>query len=276
MQTAAVEIEKVGNRVLQETIKDRMQVLENIVTDKTKEIKKAPKGLVNIAKTDKRVRYYYKKSSSSKKRKYLKQEEHTLIAQLCQKDYDERVVKAAKKELQILKQMYEAYPAVKAEDVYEKLHRDRKVHVMPIVLSDEEFVADWEAVEYQGNTYMFGNSDYYTERGERVRSKTEILIANALNRNNIPYRYEYPLYLSGYNTVYPDFTVLNVKKRKEYYWEHLGMMDEPSYVEKALNKLRMYERNNIYPGDNLILTHETAANPIDSRSIEQMIQHYLL
>ena len=109
-----------------------------------------------------------------------------------------------------------------------------------------------------------------------MRSKTEILIANALNKFGIPYHYECPLYLEGYGIVHPDFTALNIRLRKLYYWEHNGMMDDPDYLENALYRITMYEKNDIYPGDKLIITHETSTRPINSKSIEAMIQKFLL
>lgn len=86
-----------------------------------------------------------------------------------------------------------------------------------------------------------------------------------------PYRYECPLQLK----VYPDFTVLNVKERKEIYWEHLGMMDDLDYVENALRKITLYEKNGIFTGDSLILTYETKKNPINQKVVRGMIQRYL-
>ena len=106
-------------------------------------------------------------------------------------------------------------------------------------------------------------------------SLSRLHIADLLNKEGIPYRYEYPILLSGLGTVYPDFTVLNVKRRKELYWEHLGMMDDPEYVEKALQKIAMYEENGIFPGESLILTYETRMNPISPKIVNLMISQYL-
>ena len=39
---------------------------------------------------------------------------------------------------------------------------------------------------------------------------------------SIPYKYECPLQLSNGMIIYPDFTVLDVKRRKVWYWEHRG------------------------------------------------------
>ena len=76
-------------------------------------------------------------------------------------------------------------------------------------------------------------------------SKSEIILADLLNRNGIPYRYEYPVHLKGWGKVYPDFTLLDVRKRREIYWEHFGMMDDSEYAEKAIqNYLTNYPEVN--------------------------------
>ena len=61
-----------------------------------------------------------------------------------------------------------------------------------------------------------------TENGERVRSKSEKILADYFYRQNILYKYEKPLYLKGYGTVYPDFTFLSSKTGKEIYWNMRG------------------------------------------------------
>ena len=137
-----------------------------------------------------------------------------------------------------------------------------------IIVPDEDFIKAWREMEYRGKGFREDAPEYYTDKGERVRSKSEILIANALNRNHIPYRYECPLYLAGYGTIHPDFTVLNVRLRKEMYWEHLGMMDDISYVENALQKITMYMQNGIFLNDNLIITYETKRNPLNQKVIK--------
>ena len=113
-------------------------------------------------------------------------------------------------------------------------------------------------------------------KDERVRSKSELIFADMLSKGGVPYRYEYPMYLRGMGKIYPDFTVLNVKKRKEMFWEHFGMMDDPTYVESAIKKIATYEQNGIFPGENLIMTFETRKNSINQRLVKGLIEHYLL
>ena len=82
--------------------------------------------------------------------------------------------------------------------------------------------------------------------------------------------------LAGYGYVHPDFTVLNRKTRKEYYWEHFGMMDDAGYVEKAVQKIETYERNLFFTGEQLLLTYETRLHPLNTGIMDNLIRKYLL
>jgi len=260
---------------LSNEINERMRTLEQIIREKRKTVAMAPKGIVNIAHTDKRVQYYYKDDSKDSKRKYLKKSDVALIRELCQKDYDERVLESAEKEYARLKTLQNIYQKGACEDIYEKLHMDRKLFVTPIVVPEDEFILNWIQKDYEGKGFAPDYPEYYTDNGERVRSKSEILIANALKKYGVPYRYEAPLYLNGVGIIHPDFTVLNVRERKEYYWEHLGKMDDSEYAEQAIQRIDIYGKNNIFSGDKLILSYETYKCPINSKNIDKMINQYL-
>ena len=75
---------------------------------------------------------------------------------------------------------------------------------------------------------------------------------------------------------YPDFRVLNVSQRKEFIWEHFGMMDNPEYIESALRKIETYKSAGIYVGESLIVTWETMDNPLSTEMIKRNINHFLL
>ena len=77
-------------------------------------------------------------------------------------------------------------------------------------------------------------------------------------------------------TLRPDFTVLNIRKRKQYYHEHLGKMDDPSYAERALRKINGYLRKGFIIGETLLLTFESGSQPINTAIIEKMVKYYFL
>ena len=132
---------------------------------------------------------------------------------------------------------------------------------------------EWLASPYKHNEKYPEQLIHKTAGGIYVRSKSESLIAFFLHMNGIPFRYECELQL-GEITVYPDFTIMDPKTGKIYYWEHFGMIDDPSYARSAMTKIQSYIANRIYPTIQLIMTYETKMNPLDTESIEKTIQHY--
>ena len=99
------------------------------------------------------------------------------------------------------------------------------------------------------------------------------MIADKLALMGIPYRYEAPLSLDRYTTIYPDFTLLHANAGREIYLEHNGMMDDSGYSVKAVRRINQYIRNGIFPGDGLLLTFETSNTSLDMRIVEKMILH---
>lgn len=135
---------------------------------------------------------------------------------------------------------------------------------------------DWKLKEYKGKDFQDGVAVILTEKGERVRSKSEKIMADYFFRNGIEYKYECPLYLKGIGLIYPDFTFFSRETGKEIYWEHNGKVDDPAYARKMVQKIQAYENNDIYPGERLILTFETEQTILNTGKIKQIIRKYLI
>ena len=166
-------------------------------------------------------------------------------------------------------------PDMTIEEIYKNLHIERQKIITPIRETDEQYKQKWEAVEYKPKEIDDMVPVIKTERGELVRSKSELIIADLLYREGIPYRYECPLLLKGHRLIHPDFTTLNVRKRKVLYWEHLGMMDDAEYASKAVNRLNELEENGIVNGINLIVTMETKNHPLSPHLVRKRIDLFL-
>lgn len=136
-----------------------------------------------------------------------------------------------------------------------------KCLIKPYEISDDEYVKQWENISYEGKPFEPNLPEIYSEQGERVRSKSEKMIADKLNMLGIPYRYEYPVRLQGCGTVYPDFLFLNRATRKEYIYEHFGMMDNPDYANNTIKKINLYAKNGYVLGKNLLVSWETSHAP---------------
>ena len=107
-----------------------------------------------------------------------------------------------------------------------------------------------------------------------MRSKSEKIIADKLYHLGIPYKYEAPLNLKGLGIIHPDFTIMDMKNRREVYWEHCGIMDNSEYAERAVARINQYERNGLHLGERLILTFETGNTPLDIRVLDKIIERY--
>lgn len=136
-------------------------------------------------------------------------------------------------------------------------------------------VQKWCETAYETNASHPEHLIHTTLAGHKVRSKSEVIIANLLYTNGIPYRYEAALPLNEV-TVYPDFTILHPSTHQLFYWEHFGMMDKSNYCDTACNKLKSYCYNGIFPSMQLITTYETSKVPICSEQVQQIITQYFL
>ena len=102
-----------------------------------------------------------------------------------------------------------------------------------------------------------------------VRSKSEVVIANELYHQGIEFSYEKELDENGQKKL-PDFTFVDAGG-DAIIWEHLGMLNVPSYKRAWERKLAFYESNGYHLGENLFTTQDTEDGGIDSTKIIKVI-----
>ena len=239
-------------------------------------LKNAPPGSLRINTKSNKHQYYHRINPSDPQGKYLPRKDHCVAVRLAQKDYDQKLLKTLSDQQTVLLRFMKEFAPDAAMQVYENLSKPRKELVRPEFLNDEDFIELWLNMPYQKLGFSKNDPEYYTAKGERVRSKSEILIADALFRHNIPYRYEYPVYDNGVIIAAPDFNCLNVRLRKDYYWEHLGKLGDPDYSNRNVSKLEKYTFAGDFDESSLILTFETDSHPLNTKVIEEKIKKYLL
>ncbi len=259
-------------------IDHRMEQLDQMSAKTEKALKKAPTGSLRASHQSKSVQYYKAESAGNGKYgyTYLKKSEHAVAKALAQREYDERALSKMQKERYHLNRLKQCYQNDCVDDLYGKFPLLKQELIEPLVLTDAQFVNAWRETPYHTKGISADVPPFLTENGEHVRSKSEILIANLLKHLEIPYRYECPLTLDHNFTIHPDFTLLSVARRKEIYFEHLGMMDDLDYLTKALKRVAMYERNGYYPGDQLLISFETKNQPLDLGLVEAQLRHFVL
>lgn len=244
----------------------------------------------DTAENAKNVQYYLRENPEDKSGKYVRRGQRKVVAAIAQKDYLKKLLRVLNREKAAIQKFLNHYNPDEAWEIYSRLSLERRNLVSPLILSDDEYAAEWmeknqakteleQAYEkFTERIDAFGDEDsqIITERGEPVRSKSEKILADKLYLMGVPYLYEKLSNMKGHGHIKPDFRVLNKRTRKEYYWEHFGMMDNPDYCDKAIKKIHLYEKNHIFPGRQLILTYETGKTPLNTRIIEGIIKEYLL
>lgn len=128
-----------------------------------------------------------------------------------------------------------------------------------------------------GDTFLEDRLIHRTSRGEAVRSKSEVIIANLLHAKGIDYHYEHPLELGGL-IKYPDFTIEDDAAGITYYWEHCGLLHDAAYRRRWEEKLQWYREQGILPLEEgggpkgtLIVTRDQPDGGIDSTRISALV-----
>ena len=237
-------------------------------------LKKSPEGRVEMTVANGRPKFYL---ISRGDRKYLGRNKAGLIQKLIEKNYYKQLLRETRKTQTTLKRFLNDYDPEAQSHVYEQMHVFRKEQVTPLVMPFRDYAEKWLS-EHRAraaaspNTYP-KSGEFITNNGEVVRSKSEKIIADLLQRLGLYYVYECPLEVNG-TLLYPDFAILNPITRETWYLEHRGRMDQADYAEDALQKERLYASCGLFPGLGLIISEETLAHPLQTRDLENMIRRF--
>ncbi len=258
-------------------------ILNELISQVTLSIKDKPLGFLNIQHSHNCVQYYCKQKRSDLRGNYIRLEKLSFIKELAQKDYVESFLRACttmQKELLRLEKLHAErsasflYHALAAP--FEKLSPERKSLVQPYVLPDDLFVASWLSTPYEKKPFYPGDGQIYAEKGFRVRSKSEKIMADKLDRMGIPYLYEFPLDLPPYGTIHNDLTILDIRERIAVRHEHFGRMQDPSYAYKNMQKIDRYIQAGFRPGFDFLYTLEGEHYTVDMKNFEKLIQDRFL
>lgn len=153
-------------------------------------------------------------------------------------------------------------------------HRSETARRQTNLLSDCRML---EIPQSHGSVFLQEGLVHRTSTGLAVRSKSELLIAEALGTAGVEFEYERPLTLAG-QTRFPDFTIEDDISGRTVYWEHLGMLSKTEYRTAWERKLAWYESNGIYlanegaEGDTiLVTTTDSGEKGLDMGHIKRII-----
>ncbi len=251
-------------------------------------LKNVPSDYLRVSPHNGSFQYYHVTKESGKKGNFIPKRDWDIAKRIAQRDYDSSLLKKLCDQLKVLQVCAAGYHPEVAESCWSRQHPGRRKITQSRLISDDEFAEEWQDVEYHGRSFEKDGLVLNSAKGERVRSKSEVIIANTLFHFKVPYRYEFPHRLKVSSCfrdspskkktfiITPDFTCLNKKKRKEYIWEHFGLIDDPVYVSNMALKLEEFQKNGFFPGENFIMTFETSKRPLDYETVEILVRKYLM
>ena len=208
-----------------------------------------------------------------------------LVATFARKEYLRKALAVIDHDVRTLERAVRRYKRFDPEEVvgslssaYRDLPLDAFYHplvdtvALSLEATDEQRIAShaaWGAEAPGPSDYLPEGRTLRTSRGERMRSKAEVLIAETLYSYGIPFRYEQELEAGG-ATFHPDFTFEGAGG-KEFYLEFCGMMDDPAYVEGHKRKRSAYEAAGIAEWDNIIYLY-ASGNSTDMMYVDSVVR----
>lgn len=234
-------------------------------------------GRLEIKTNAKKPEYFWHTNRNGRiKRSYIPKSQLDCAKALAQISYNERVARRLESLSRKLPlSIRDIDQAV--DQVYLDLHPLRRELVVPVQKTEEQKFEAWKQKSYEGLPFREEDTtEIITNLQERVRSKSEKILADYFLSQGIFYKYECPLYLSETTVYYPDFTFFDPRRNQEIYWEHFGRMDLPSYAINVVKKIRLYEENGILLGTRLITTFEGNPLILDMQRVQELIDRFAL
>jgi len=173
------------------------------------------------------------------------------------------------------------------ELIYTALTRAKKKMIL-LVEDNMQWLMDYSkpqrSILAQRNTNLFNYSVreekisvpyvegliHKTLSGTIVRSKSEVIIADALFNEGIKFEYEKLMDENGRRCI-PDFTFEDVSG-DVIIWEHLGLLDHTQYKKAWEKKLDFYNSLGFFEGENLFTTRDHEGGRIDSNEIRDVVE----
>jgi hypothetical protein len=133
-------------------------------------------------------------------------------------------------------------------------------------------------VKLADNRYIEEGLIHRSRRGTALRSKSEVIIDDALFSKGIDAVYEEPFFGKDGSMKLPDFTIENASTGQKIIWEHCGMMADEGYRQRWEEKKVWYRKNGVLPHEDgggevatLIVTFDDERGGIDGLQIDALI-----
>lgn len=246
---------------------------QKILLKKSKQVlKKGTEGTLRCRSRKEGTAIYRIKREGGPQQEVNITDQKDLIEALLDKKVSKVTLNAAEKNIRALQKLKEQYQPNTFTDIIGQLS---KSYLDAVAALGSAQTLDEEGRPIQ---YHFDPEKHIHETncGLMVRSKSEVIITNALTGYGIPFSYEkdFPRYEDDPWPMQPDYT-FDLPNGEVKLWEHLGMLKKEKYCKHNADKLYWYQKLGFHIGRNLIITQDDAKGNCSSPYIDKMIREHL-
>lgn len=253
----------------QRIITEHKRLSKQIETIK-QDISSLPEGKLIVCHHGTRCKWY---QSDGHKKTYIPKANAHLAMQLARKKYLTLKLKDLENEKRSLDFYLQHHSSINKADTLLTEPSEYQNLLTPQFTDLPTEISNWLKSPYEQNLSHPERLIYKSISGHLLRSKSEMLIDILLYQHQLPFRYECALNL-GETMLHPDFTIRHPTTGEYYYWEHFGLMEQPTYAANVFSKLKLYTEYGIIPGIHLITTYETQEHPLSTEMVEKIIEYY--
>ncbi len=253
------------------TLNEMLIAHEALLRERKEELLRLPEGKLCMRPGRKNGQVYYYRTLDGKRKSLTDDMEMARL--LARKRFIGASLPEIEKNINGLKHLLRSYADVSEQSIISTLPLEYAWLMDDTEAAWNERKRRWMAEPFDQSTYKTWEKEHVTAKGLRVRSKSEVIIAERLDYYEILYHYEQILYIRQYDFA-PDFTILT--RKGPVWWEHCGKVNDPAYIRKHNWKLSMYEKAGIVPWKNLIVTYDDENGNFDSRIVEAEITNKIL
>ena len=262
-----------------EITQNNMKREQILLQETQQELQKLPRG--TLLRRDKSYgpEYYTRKEGVEV---YIPKSQHSLVNDLKRRRVLETAESIAKGNIKAMERLLKEYEPINFDEIERNLplaYRGLEP-VRPEFNSGEKifYGAKGQHFTQSENPYMrekLVNSTYF---GLKTRSKSEAILAETIYRSGFSVYYEKKIILydelGNQKTAYMDF-IIPLTPHYEIGLEHNGLLDDDTYFQRNVEKLRLYHLNGIYQPKNLIITADKPGGGLDNEYIECLVKNYL-
>ena len=232
------------------------------------QLEKLPEGRLTGFRLKGKVYYKWIKGG---KTKYIGAGNRELVEKLQLRRYLEKLIATIDRNAGYLRELWEKYRPVAPEEILGSLPKTYRNRRLLTLAGQGADLREWEESDYEQSAWHREYKVHLTAKGDLVRSKSELIIADMLYEREIPYHYEEVLHMPDGGYLVPDFTIGVRDTGRLVYLEPCGMLSEEHYRRDYLRKMERYCVAGFRPWIDVYFTFDNANGALDTDKIGRMM-----